>query len=338
MGVKKSFSLKNYNTLGLDITTKYFLESSSIDEIISVLSQDQYKKEKLFIIGGGSNLLFKGDFNGLIIKPGFKDIYIVDDSPNYVYIKCGAGVEWDVFVEYCVDRGWGGIENLSYIPGTVGASPVQNIGAYGTEVKESITLVDYIDIKELSCKSITSEMMNFGYRDSIFKNSLKGRTLITHVTFKLSKVPNFNLSYQDVISKIEENNENLSLYLVRDIITTIRKNKLPEPSEIGNVGSFFKNPIVETKLALDIQRENPSLRFFDLENGYSKVPAAWLIDQCGFKGIREGNVGVHKNQALVLVAYSGATWQEVVTLSQKIKRSVKNRFNIDIEPEVNIVE
>jgi UDP-N-acetylmuramate dehydrogenase len=337
MSIEKGVSLKKYNTLGLDISANFFLISSDINEIINILNDPSYKDEKILVLGGGSNLLFKGDYQGLVIKPDFKDISIVRDFEDTLFIRCGSGVEWDFFVEYCVDRGWGGLENLSYIPGTVGASPVQNIGAYGSEVKESIVSVEYIDIRDLSYKSIDSDDIQFAYRDSIFKNELKDTAIITYVTFKLSKFPTFNVDYQDVRAHLEGVDCDLDLFVIRDAITAIRKNKLPEPSEIGNVGSFFKNPIVSSSVALELQEKYPNLIIYNLNNGLSKIPAAWLIDNCGYKGVREGNVGVHHNQALVLIAYDGATGQELINFAEKIKRSVKNRFNIDIEPEVNIV-
>jgi UDP-N-acetylmuramate dehydrogenase len=234
------------------------------------------------------------------------------------------------------DRGWGGLENLSLIPGCVGAAPVQNIGAYGSEAKDTIVKVEFVELAGGAVKSLKGDECKFGYRDSIFKNELKGKVAITFVTFSLSKVPVVNSSYADLTRALESIAQP-TIKDVRNIVIDIRRTKLPDPAVVGNVGSFFKNPVIQEELALSIQKDNPSLKIFPAAKGFCKVPAAWLIDNCGFKGKRFGNVGVHENQPLVLLAYEGAKGEELLALAHEIQQAVKERFNIEIEPEVNIV-
>ncbi len=328
-------NLKNLNTLGLNVTCKFYAVPSSKKELIDLLLDKHFLQEKKMIIGSGSNILFKSDFQGLLIHPAMMEIKISDVERESVYLKVGAGVNWDKFVEFTVDRGWGGLENLSWIPGCVGASPIQNIGAYGTEAKDSIVKVEYVDIESASEFTLSANECRFGYRDSIFKQELKSKVVITSVTFKLSKFPKVNSNYADVSEALKEYT-NPTLHNLRQIIIDIRKKKLPDPAEVGNVGSFFKNPVVPEETAKVIQLDNPTLKIFPAESGFCKIPAAWLIEQCGFKGKRIGNVGVHSNQALVLLAYEGAKGQELLELSTFIMNAVKDKFGIDIEPEVNI--
>ena len=335
MKIEKNKNLKSLNTLGLNVNAMWFAQPENSQELKALLNDRHYKFVDKLITGSGSNILFKGNYNGLVIHPAFKDISIVNIDSDFVYVRAGAGIEWDNFVVWCTDRGWGGVENLSYIPGCVGACPIQNIGAYGSEVKDSIVSVEFMMLSSGDESALDNESCMFGYRDSIFKNELKSKIVITFVTFKLSLYPQININYADVSDKLAGIQEP-TLNDVRQTIVQIRKRKLPDPAIIGNAGSFFKNPVIEKDIALKLQKDNPTLKLYPAAEGY-KVPAGWLIEQCGFKGVRFGNVGVHPNQALVLVAYEGATGEELINLSEKIKRSVKDRFRIDILPEVNVI-
>ncbi len=328
MHIERDKDLKRLNTLGLSVRCDWYAQPSSVEEILTVLKDERFKSLPRLITGSGSNLLYSSDFKGLVIHPDIKSITITGSDENYVTVRAGAGIEWDSFVEWCVDRGWGGLENLSLIPGCVGASPVQNIGAYGSEVKDTIVNVEFIDIENFTLHTFNNEECRFGYRDSIFKQNLKGKIVISFVTFKLSLNPVADISYKDVGERLS-GISNPGIYDVRKAIIEIRREKLPDPAVTGNAGSFFKNPLISEAAAKRLKEEYPELKLFPGGEGYSKIPAAWLIEQCGFKGIREGNAGVHPNQALVLVAYEGATGMEILALAQKIKRAVKSRFDID---------
>lgn len=335
MKIFQNFDLKERNTLGLRAQAKYYAEPESVEELKSLLSDDLYSTIPKMVMGAGSNILFRGDYEGLIIHPSIKDIRIIDEDAAYIYLRAGAGVVWDKLVEYAVDRGWGGMENLSSIPGCVGAAPVQNIGAYGAEAKDTIFKVEYLPYEELAENTLLCDECRFGYRDSIFKRELKGKGVITYVTFRLSKIPSINAGYDDVRLAMNGVSEP-TIFQVREAISSIRAKKLPDPAVVGNAGSFFKNPVVGKSLAMQLKESYPDLKLFPAGENECKLPAAWLIDKCGFKGSRTGNVGVHANQALVLLAYEGATGEELINLSKTIIKTVKERFNVDIEPEVNI--
>ncbi len=336
MLIENKKDIKKFNTLGLRVITEWYAQPSTVEEIKSLLEDKRFMALPLQIVGSGSNLLFNGNFNGLVIHPNIREIEIVENDGENVFIRVGAGVIWDDFVEWCVERGWGGVENLSYIPGCVGASPVQNIGAYGAEVKDAITKVEYLEVETKKEKYLSNEECKFGYRDSVFKNELRGKAIITYVTYRLSLSPVPDTSYKDV-AELMADIPNPSVYDVRKAIIGIRKEKLPDPSQIGNAGSFFKNPLIHESYGEELKRQYPNLKLFPAITPMVKIPAAWLIEQCGFKGIREGNVGVHPNQALVLLAYEGATGEELLSFAEKIKRTVKIRFNIDIEMEVEVI-
>ncbi|MEA5006561.1 MAG: UDP-N-acetylmuramate dehydrogenase [Rikenellaceae bacterium] len=335
MKIFQNFDLKERNTLGLKAIAKYYVEPTSIEELKSLLSDKSYEAVPKMVIGAGSNILFRGDYDGLIIHPSIKDIKILREDVNYIYVRAGAGVVWDKLVEYAVDRGWGGMENLSSIPGCTGAAPVQNIGAYGAEAKEIVFNVEYLCYDGAVEKSLSCEECRFGYRDSIFKRELKGKGVITYVTFRLLKSPSLNTGYEDVKLALKDVADP-TISQVRSAISSIRAKKLPDPTVVGNAGSFFKNPVVNKSLALQLKELYQDLKLFPAGENAFKLPAAWLIDKCGFKGTRTGNVGVHANQALVLLAYEGATGEELINLSKTIIETVKERFNVDIEPEVNI--
>jgi len=335
MILERDKDLKRLNTLGISAKASWYAAPGSVKEVIELLSDTRFTDIPKLVLGSGSNTLFSGDFNGLVVHPDIMEISIVDITESSLKLKVGAGVDWDRFVAYCVDRGWGGVENLSGIPGCVGAAPVQNIGAYGSEAKDTIVWVDYVDIVTSQERRVTAKECRFGYRESIFKQELKGKTIITFVTFELALDPVVNTSYADVQERLSST-ESPTLYDIRKAIIDIRTAKLPDPAKIGNAGSFFKNPIVEESFAQGLKEGNPTLRLYPSSPGFVKIPAAWLIEQCGFKGVRELNVGVHQNHALVLLAYEGATGRELLEFAQKIKRTVKARFSIDIDMEVSV--
>ena len=343
--VSQNRDMSDLTTLGLKATAQWYAEPASVAEIKVVLADPLWRAAMLhereevpiLVIGSGSNILFGSqEYKGLVIHPMIKGIEIVSDDNNHIYLKVGAGVVWDELVEYCVDRGWGGLENLSKIPGCVGASPVQNVGAYGSEAKDTIERVEFVYIEDGRVGYLDNADCKFGYRDSILKKELKSKVIVTYVTFRLSKRPVINSSYADLaeaLSKIE----NPSINDVREAVAVIRDAKLPDPAIIGNAGSFFKNPVVESSVAEKLCAEYPSIKTYPAFEGYVKLPAAWLIDRCGFKGVRIGNVGVHDKQALVLIAYPGATGEELIALADEIKGAVFDKFGVVIEPEVQII-
>jgi len=332
----KNYNLKKLNTFNIDISSQYFCTLSTYSDFINIKDSDIYKINKKLIIGGGSNILFTKNFDGLIIKPDFKGIEIINENSDFVYIKAFAGENWDNFVNYCVDKNWYGIENLSLIPGNVGASPIQNIGAYGVEIKDVIHEVEYIDLEDFNIKTIENRKCNFDYRDSIFKNELKDKFIIISVTFKLSKNQFFNTNYKDI--KLElENFKTIDLKNIRQAIINIRNRKLPKVEEIGSAGSFFKNPIISIEHFNDLLLKFPDIQSYKLDNNYVKIPAAWLIEKSGFKGYKFKNAGIYDKHALILVNYGNSTGSELLELANKIINDVKNNFNLELKPEVNIV-
>ncbi len=336
MKTEQNKSLINLNSFGLDVKSRWYAEPFDEDSVIEILSDKAFKNERVLITGTGSNILYSKDFDGLLIHPAIMDISITSESDEFIFLCAGAGVIWDDFVEYCVDRGWGGLENLSWIPGSVGASPVQNIGAYGTELSDCVHEVHFVDIETCKKRVFNRDECKFGYRESIFKKELSSGAVITYVTFRLSKFPVINRSYKELDIHLSDISDP-SVRDVRRVVIDIRKSKLPDPQEIGNAGSFFKNPVVSAGFASDLKKIHPSLTLYETGKGMFKIPAAWLIEQCGFKGIRAGNAGTHSKHALVLVAYKGATGEDILNLAERIAFEVKNRFGISIEPEVNIV-
>lgn len=336
MQILEQKNLKDCNTLGIAAKSKYYCIAESEEDLFDILKDSRFKECKKFILGSGSNTLFTGDYDGLIISLGMREIKIERVDRDSVYVRAGAGVDWDYFVAYCCDRGWGGVENLSHIPGTVGASPVQNIGAYGAEAADTIESVDYIEISNSKKCVVYKDDCRFGYRTSLFKTELKGEIIITSVLFKLALNPAININYADVQAELKDI-KGATINDVREAVIAIRKRKLPDPKDIGNAGSFFKNPVVEKSIAERILKDFPDLKIYPAGEGMCKVPAAWLIEKCGYKGCRFGNVGVHTNQALVLVSYPGATGANILALASKISDSVMAKFGIKIEPEVNII-
>ena len=336
MIIKENTSLLPYNTFGIDINTKYFIEYSNVTELEVVLKSKIVKLNRLLAMGSGSNLLFLNDFKGAVIHSAIHSIDIKREDAESVYLEVGSGMNWDELVSYCVEKGWGGIENLSLIPGEVGAAAVQNIGAYGVELKDSIVEVKTVKISTGIPKTFTQKACKYGYRDSIFKNKLKNKYLITSVVFRLDKQQVFHLNYQNLEEAVNHNGD-VTLQNIRQTIIAIRKLKLPDPKVQGNAGSFFMNPVIPTEQFLTLQVKYPLIPHYFVSDTEEKIPAAWLIDQCGWKGRQIGNAGVHDKQALVLINCGGATGKEIFFLAEQIQASVKLTFGIDLHPEVNFI-
>ncbi|UTA68602.1 UDP-N-acetylmuramate dehydrogenase [Emticicia sp. 21SJ11W-3] len=338
MTVQTNVSLKPYNTFGLEATAKYFVEVSGIEQLHAILNDPAFQQTERLILGGGSNLLLTQDFNGIVIKIAIKGIEKIKEDEEHIWLKAGAGEVWHDLVMYCVNNEYAGVENLSLIPGTVGAAPMQNIGAYGVEIKEVFESLEAVEIKTGNIKTFTKEECRFGYRESIFKHEAKGRYVIINVTFKLGKAPVFEVAYGAIQETLAAMNvETLSIKAISEAVIGIRQSKLPNPAEIGNAGSFFKNPEIP-KAQFDLLKERfPSIPSYPVNENTVKVPAGWLIEQAGWKGQRFGQVGVHTKQALVLVNYGGGKGNEIKELSQKIQQSVLEQFGIQLQAEVNFV-
>ncbi len=331
--LQHQFSLKQYNTFGIETFAEYFTELQSVNDILE-LTTLPYRK---YILGGGSNILLCNNINGIVIHNAIKGITITKEDTNYVWLNVMAGEIWHDLVLYSIDKGWGGLENLAFIPGTVGAAPIQNIGAYGSEVKNVIESVFSWHWEEKKWITLSNSECNFGYRDSIFKNSLKDKTLVCSVVFKLKKQPDFNISYNILANELKNRDiKELSVKVIADAVIHIRTQKLPNPREIGNAGSFFKNPTIATSQYADIQKQYAGIPCYTIDTDHVKIPAGWLIEQCGFKGYITGHTGVHKNQALVLVNYGNATGHEIIELAENICTTIKNKFGIMLEMEVQI--
>lgn len=337
MIVYDNYSLLSRNTFGIDVKADKFVEYESVDELTSILQKIKRDNNPFLHIGEGSNLLFSQDFHGTILHSLIKDITITEESDCSVDLKVGAGVNWDNFVQYSVSKGLYGAENLSYIPGEVGASAVQNIGAYGREAKDIILNVEAIDVQSGEKRIFSNQECNYSYRHSIFKKELKNRYIITYVTYRLSKIAAFDLDYGNVHRELDIAGCDVTLENVRNTIIKIRREKLPDPKELGNAGSFFMNPVVGNNKFNELIEKYPSMPYYKMGEDGMKIPAAWLIDQCGFKGYKTGNVGVHHIQPLVLVNLGGADSREVMALAEKIVESVFDKFGIKIVPEVNYI-
>ncbi len=338
MKIKENYNLKSLNTFGINVDAKYFAEVASIDEIKEAGSFIDENNLQYLILGGGSNILFKKDFKGIAIKINLKGIEILKEDKEHIYIKVYAGENWDEFVQYCVEHKYAGLENLSLIPGSVGASPIQNIGAYGVELKDHFHELEFYNFSDNSIQTIQKEDCRFGYRSSIFKKELKGQGIILSVTFRLDKTPVFKTDYGVLNAELEKTGMGeISLKAIRLAICNIRQNKLPDPEFIGNAGSFYKNPVVSENKHKELKAIYKNLVSFSQADGSFKLAAGWLIDQCGWKGKRSGDAGVHENQALVMVNYGKATGQDILNLSDKIKNSVLQKFGVELEMEVNVV-
>lgn len=336
MVIKENVSLLSYNTFGIDVKTDFLIEYDSASDLQAVLRSDIVRENRTLHIGGGSNLLFLNDFKGVILHSAIHSIEKVQEDNDFVFLEVGSSVNWDNFVEYCVLHGLGGVENLSLIPGEVGSSAVQNIGAYGVEVRELIVEVTAVNIETAEFKIFSNNDCHYSYRDSIFKNELKGKYIITSVQFRLDKTPKFRLDYQSLEKEVMNNGE-VNLQNIRNTIISIRETKLPDPKVSGNAGSFFMNPIVTKENFHDLMEKYPTMPHYFVSETDEKLPAGWLIEQCGWKGKHIGNAGVHDKQALVLVNLGGATGAEIVHLAEQIQQSVQEKFGIELKPEVNYI-
>lgn len=337
MKVLKDHSLLSHNTFGMDVKASLFIEYASVEELKCVL-RDYLPKERDWLhIGGGSNLLFTADFQGVVLHSGIKGYEVLEENDEEVIVRAGAGEVWDDFVAYTVARGWYGAENLSLIPGEVGASAVQNIGAYGVEAKDLIVRVETIEVATGKDRVFENEECGYAYRESVFKSLLKRQYVVTKVCYRLRKTPSYHLDYGNVRAELERQGCELTLEHVREGIIRIREGKLPDPKVQGNAGSFFMNPIVPREQFEALLAQYPQMPHYVVDDERVKIPAAWMIDRCGWKGKRLGRAGVHDKQALVLVNLGGATGEEVIRLSEEIRKSVLEKFGVGISPEVNFI-
>lgn len=331
-------SLKSFNTFGLDVAARYFAEIHSLDELKELIRSEEYLGGGHLFLGGGSNVLLTQNVEGLVVRNLLKGIIVVSQSDNFVLVKAASGEVWHEFVLFCIANGWAGVENLSLIPGSVGAGPMQNIGAYGVELKDVFYELEALNLESLELKNFSKEECQFGYRESVFKHELKNKYFITSVTFKLQLNASVNTSYGAIQQQLNAMGiVHPTIKEVSDAVIAIRSSKLPNPKVLGNAGSFFKNPEIDATLFDSLKSTCPSIVGYPLENGRVKLAAGWLIEQCGWKGKVVGNCGSHKDQALVLVNYGGATGSEVYALALAIKKSVFDKFGVEINPEVNVI-
>jgi UDP-N-acetylmuramate dehydrogenase len=338
MKIEEDISLKQFNTFNIDAKARYFAEPSTVEEFQEILSEKKFKNTQKFVLGGGSNILFTKDFDGLLLKNNIKGIELLKEDADFYYVKAGAGEVWHDVVMHCVNNNYGGLENLSLIPGSVGAGPIQNIGAYGVELKDRLFELDALNITDGKIYTFSNAACKFGYRDSVFKNELKGKYIITSVTYKLLKKPELNTRYGAIEKELEVMQvKNVTIKDISQAVCNIRNSKLPNPAQIGNAGSFFKNPEVSRSVFNNLKIQFPDIVGYDVDEARVKLAAGWLIEQCGWKGTTIGDAGVHKLQALVLVNYGDAKGNEILELSQKIIDSVKNKFGVSLEREVNIL-
>lgn len=337
MEIQSNFSLKNYNTFGIEAKARQFVAVHTVAELKTILEEN--KDEQKFILGGGSNMLLTKDIDALVIHIDLKGKTILKEDDDFVWVESQAGETWHDFVLWTIDNNFGGLENMSLIPGNVGTTPVQNIGAYGTEIKDTFVSCEAINIATQEIKTFTNADCKFGYRESVFKNEVKDQYIITSVIYKLTKRNHkINISYGDITAELTKNNITVpNLKDVSNAVIAIRQSKLPDPKELGNSGSFFKNPILLKSDFEKIHQKFPEMKYYEVSETEVKVPAGWLIEQAGFKGKRFGDAGIHKNQALVLVNYGNATGQEILAVSKDVQKTVFDTFGIQIEAEVNVI-
>lgn len=338
MQILSDIELKDLTTFHIPARARHFAEVASVDDILELQNTKVFRESKKLILGGGSNLLLTRDFDGLVVKVSIPGITLEREDMHHYYLRVEAGVVWHQFVMHCVDHGYAGVENMALIPGQTGAAPMQNIGAYGVEMKDVCTRVEAIHIDTGEVVSFTAADCEFGYRESVFKNKLKGQFIITAVHFRLNKEPRFNISYGDIKATLDEMKVfDLNIKAVSEAVIKIRSSKLPDPAVLGNAGSFFKNPTVSFEKCSELIAQYPLMPNYPQASGDVKLPAGWLIEQCGWKGKRVGNTGSHARQALVLVNYGGATGHEVYQLAMDIRQSVMDKFGVEINPEVNLI-
>lgn len=340
MQIHENLSLRQYNTFGIDVKAKLFADFNSVTQLQEVLQYVHHHSPRIprMILGGGSNVLFTQDVHALVLKNGITGIELVKEDEQFVYVKVGAGVNWHSFVLHCVQQGWAGIENLSLIPGNAGASPMQNIGAYGVEIKDVFEELEAYHLNDKTVVNFSASDCAFGYRESVFKRTYKGQFVILTVTYRLRKNPIFQTSYGAVNEELEKMGvKELSIAAISQAVINIRSSKLPDPKQIGNAGSFFKNPSISKEQCDQLKNEFAQLVAYSNADGSMKLAAGWLIEQCGWKGYRKGDAGCHAKQALVLVNYGAATGKEIYDLSEEILQSVKVKFGVELEREVNII-
>lgn len=336
--IEKNYNLKSENTFGIEVHSSYFAAVSTVSEVEEALRFAKENQLERLILGGGSNVLFTGDFDGIVIQNRLKGITLLREDDHNCYVRVAAGENWHDFVMHCINQNWAGVENLSLIPGCVGASPMQNIGAYGVEVSSVLASVEAMNTHDLSVKQFSKEDCELGYRESIFKRKEKGNWFITHVEFKLNKRPVFHTEYGAIAEELDKmNKDSLTIRDVSKAVVAIRSSKLPNPKELGNAGSFFKNPTVPISVLRKVQDIDAAVPFYPVNEHEVKIPAGYLIEHAGWKGKRVGSCGVHTKQALVLVNYGGSTGKEVFDLSEAIIQEVQSRYGITLEREVNIV-
>ena len=342
MNINRHFPLRPYNTFGIDARADFFASFHTKEELEEAISEygqlsPAGRQNDILILGGGSNILFTRDYPGIVLKNEIRGITVVREDDQHIYLKVGAGENWHGFVRYCIDRGLAGVENLSLIPGNAGASPMQNIGAYGVEIKDVFHELEAFHIKEKTVVRFSAEDCRFGYRESVFKHKYKGVFVILHVVYRLNKTPVFNTSYGAIEEELERMKvTELSLAAVSQAVINIRRSKLPDPEQIGNAGSFFKNPTVSAEKYAVLSTRFPGIPGFPSGEGV-KLAAGWMIEQCGWKGYRSGDAGCHNRQALVLVNYGNASGKEINQLSEQIVESVQEKFEVMLEKEVNII-
>ncbi|SDG54797.1 UDP-N-acetylmuramate dehydrogenase [Psychroflexus sediminis] len=336
MKLEKDISLKPYNTFGIDVKAHQFISVQNEEELLEILKR--FYTSELFVLGGGSNMLLTQNIKKTVLHLDLKGIEVLDDQPEHVLIKACAGENWHDFVNFCLDHNFGGLENLSLIPGNVGTSPIQNIGAYGVELKDVMVYCETINRQTLSKEKFYTEDCQFGYRDSIFKSKFKNQYIITSVVFKLSKNNHqLHIDYGSIQAELSAKGiTSPSIQEVSDAVIAIRQSKLPNPQEIGNSGSFFKNPVVPNSILKQIQIEFPEVPNFKIDENTVKIPAGWLIEKAGLKGFRKGDAGVHSKQALVLVNYGTASGKDIEKVAKRVQKEVKNKFGIALETEVNV--
>ncbi|SHK80128.1 UDP-N-acetylmuramate dehydrogenase [Chitinophaga jiangningensis] len=338
MLISENVLLKPYNTFGITATARYFSTFANQQELESLLADARVTGQPRMILGGGSNILLTKNYDGAMLKNEIKGITVVAEDNDYVYVKAGAGENWHGFVQYCIGQNLAGLENLSLIPGNVGASPMQNIGAYGVEIKDCFHELEAFHLHEKTIVKFNNSDCKFGYRESVFKHEYKNQFAIISVTYKLSKQPHFNTSYGAIEAELEHMGvKELSIRAISDAVINIRSSKLPNPAEIGNAGSFFKNPSIDGAAYRRLKETFPNVVAYPLPDDHFKLAAGWLIEQCGWKGYRQGDAGVHAKQSLVLVNYGGATGSEIYHLSQQVVDSVHEKFGVTLEREVNII-